>query len=159
MPRISRFFIKTGLIYFLVAIIFRLLLDVFQILPAFILRPLFWHALMLGWITQIIMGVSMWMFPGRTKEEGFEAQKLAWLTYICLNSGLVLRFISSPLVSFYHQTFWEIILAASAVLLLGAIIFFVMELWPRVMSKQQQRERRKAQRKKRKRNKKDKENA
>lgn len=159
MPRISRLFIKTGLLYFLLAIIFRLLLDVFQVLPAFILRPLFWHALMLGWITQIIMGVSMWMFPGRTKEEGFSAQKWAWLTYLSLNTGLILRFISSPLVAFNHRTFWEIILAVSAFLLLAAIIFFIIELWPRVMSKQKQREKRKAKRQKRKRNKKNKDDA
>lgn len=150
MPKISRLFIKTGLLYFLSAVILRLLLDVFQVLPSFVLRPLFWHALMLGWITQIIMGVSTWMFPGRTKEEGFKAQKLPWLTYLCLNSGLILRFISSPIVEFYDQIAWQVLLAISAVLLLAAVIFYVMELWPRILSKQQQRKRRKARRKKRK---------
>ncbi|HYW35954.1 MAG TPA: hypothetical protein VE868_11140 [Balneolaceae bacterium] len=43
------------------------------------MQPLFWHLLMLGWISQIIFGVSMWMFPGRTREEGFVAQKWAWI--------------------------------------------------------------------------------
>lgn len=155
MPRISRLFIKTGMIFFLLGVVLRLLLDVFGLLPAFILRPLFWHAIALGWITQIIMGVSTWMFPGRTKEEGFKAQKLPWLTYLFLNSGLILRFISSPLVELYRRKpLWHVVLAFSAVLLLAAVVCFVMELWPRILSKQQQIKLRKKRREKRKKNKK-----
>src|SRR5699024_10291696 len=156
MPRISRLFIKTGLLYFLLAVVLRLLLDVSQWFPAFIVLPLFWHALMLGWFTQIILVVSTWMFPGRTKEEGFKAQKLSWFTYLFLNTGLILRFISSPLVALYKQTFWQAVLAASAVLLLLAMVCFVMELWPRILSKQEQVEMRKQKRERRKKRKKEK---
>src|SRR5699024_6650610 len=123
MPKLSRLFIKTGLIYFIAAIILRLLLDIFHLFPSFILQPLFWHALMMCWITKIIMGVSTWMFPGMIKKEGFKAQKLIWFTYLCLNTGLIVRFISSPLVVMYRQTVWQLLLALSAVLLLAAVVF------------------------------------
>lgn len=146
MPKISRFFIKTGLLYFLLALALRLVLDVTGWVPKYIIRPLFWHALMLGWITQIIMGVSTWMFPGRTKEESFSAQKWSWLAYVGLNAGLILRFISAPLVVTSGNYIWRLVLSASAILLLLGIVFFVIELWPRIMSKKQRIKRRKKKR-------------
>jgi len=78
MPRIARTFIKTGLIYFLCALLLGLSIE-FPVIHFPAMQPLFWHLLMLGWISQIIFGVSMWMFPGRTREEGFVAQKWAWI--------------------------------------------------------------------------------
>ncbi|HEX6982603.1 MAG TPA: hypothetical protein VF181_07565 [Balneolaceae bacterium] len=83
------------------------------------------------------MGVSIWMFPGRPRNEGFKAQKLSWLTYLFLNTGLVLRVISSPFVELSDLKFWSILLSASALLQLTAVIFYVFEMWPRIQSKKQ----------------------
>ncbi|MDZ7772431.1 MAG: hypothetical protein U5K31_06805 [Balneolaceae bacterium] len=95
MPRITRLFIKSGLVWFLLSLAAGLLsaLDPAG-LPA--LMPLFWHMLTVGWITQIIMGVSVWMFPGRTREEGFRAQPKPWLAFLALNVGLMLRVGAEP---------------------------------------------------------------
>ena len=84
MPLISRLFLKSGLIFFIAALITGLGLQ-FQSALTPVLFPLFWHMLMLGWITQIIMGVSHWMFPGREKEESFKNQRWVWTAFICLN--------------------------------------------------------------------------
>src|SRR5699024_305484 len=132
-----RLFIKTGLLYFLLSILLRVFIDLFTSYPVSSLIVLFWHALMLGWISQIIMGVSIWMFPWRTREESFKAQKLSWLTYLFLNTGLLLRMISSPLLDLSGFNIWGILLAVSAPLQLAAVIFYVLEMWPRVQSKKQ----------------------
>jgi len=142
MPRITRVFIKTGMIYFLASLAVGVIIEINSIsLP--VLYPLFWHMLMLGWITQIIFGVSLWMFPGRTREEGFRAQMKGWITYILLNLGVVLRIIAEPMLSYSNQPVWQILIIASTLLQMGAAIAYVIEMWPRIQSKKQRRKNRK----------------
>lgn len=142
MPLITRLFIKSGLIFFLIALVTGVALQA-ELLNFDGITPLFWHALMVGWITQIIMGVSMWMFPGRIKEESFKNQRWGWLTYGFLNAGLALRFLAEPFVNTPEAVIWEILLVVSAVFQLIAVMTYVIEIWPRVMSKDQRRKKRK----------------
>lgn len=146
MPRIARTFIKTGLIYFLCSLLLALGFE-FESLSFPGMLPLFWHLLMVGWITQIIFGVSMWMFPGRTREEGFIAQKWAWLTYVLINLGLVLRVIAEPFVSYSSLNIWNVLIVISAISQVAAAVTFIIELWPRIQSKKQRRQNRKKKRK------------
>lgn len=143
MPLITRLFIKTGLIFFLIALLIGVGAQA-DILNFAGITPLFWHALMVGWITQIIMGVSMWMFPGRIKKESFQNQKWGWLTYMFLNTGLALRMIAEPFVNTSQAVLWKILLVVSAVFQFIAVMSYVIEIWPRVMSKSQRRKKRKA---------------
>jgi small-conductance mechanosensitive channel len=147
MPRVARTFIKTGLVYFLCALLLGIAIEIKSFHFAAV-EVLFWHLLMVGWITQIIFGVSMWMFPGRTREEGFTAQKKAWLTYYFLNIGLILRVITEPMLTYSSLRIWHILIVFSAVLQLLAIITYVFELWPRIQSKKKLREKRKKKRRK-----------
>ncbi|MCB0271119.1 MAG: hypothetical protein KDH95_23365, partial [Calditrichaeota bacterium] len=63
MPSVSRWFIKSGMIYFM----FSLMLAVGTALNRVLsfsdvltfAQPVFYHTLMVGWITQIIFGVSI----------------------------------------------------------------------------------------------------
>lgn len=145
MPKISRIFIKTGLVFFLLSLLLGVALEIDTInIPSFI--PLFWHLLMVGWITQIIFGVSLWMFPGRNREEGFAAQKWGWLTYFFLNSGLLLRVIAEPLLSTSGNWVWDILIALSAVTQFLAAITYTIEMWPRIQSKEQRRRNRRKKR-------------
>jgi len=144
MPRIARIFVKTGMLYFLAALLVGVALEIpFLNFP--VLLPLFWHMLMVGWITQIIFGVSLWMFPGRVREEGFKAQKLGWLTYTFLNVGLVLRIVAEPVLSYSHATIWNILIFISASFQVVAAVTYVIEMWPRIQSKKQRRKNRRKQ--------------
>lgn len=135
------------MVFFVLSLIAALVIEIdIAAMPA--IMPLFWHMLMVGWITQIIIGVSIWMFPGRNREEGFKAQKWGWLTFMFLNTGLVLRVISEPLVSISISEIWNIILVFSAILQLVAGFTYFTEMWPRILSKKQQRKRRKRMRNK-----------
>lgn len=147
MPKVARLFIKTGLIYFLCALLLGIAYEIHSLsFPG--MMPLFWHLLMVGWITQIIFGVSMWMFPGRTREEGFIAQKWAWLTYGLLNLGLIFRVIAEPVVSSSDMAVWDSLILLSGILQTAAAVTYTVELWPRVQSKQQRRKNRQRKRKK-----------
>lgn len=149
MPLISRTFIKAGMVFFVLSLVAALIMEIdIAALPA--IMPLFWHMLMVGWITQIIFGVSIWMFPGRNRDEGFKAQKWGWLTFLFLNTGLILRVISEPLVSISASELWKVLIVLSAILQLLAGLTYLIEMWPRIMSKKQQRAKRKRQRKRNK---------
>ncbi|MEX0609330.1 MAG: hypothetical protein WD016_11530 [Balneolaceae bacterium] len=141
MPLITRLFIKSGMIFFVLSLITGVIMQ-FEEFTFPVLLPLFWHMLMLGWITQIIMGLSLWMFPGRKTEESFRNQIFAWLAFSCLNTGLILRVITEPFVT-YQNTFFKALLAVSAVLQVLAAVFYIIEIWPRVLSKKQSIQKRK----------------
>jgi hypothetical protein len=145
MPRIARVFIKTGLVYFLASLLLGLAAE-FNWLQFPGIVPLFWHLLMVGWITQIIFGVSMWMFPGRTREEGFNAQLWGWLTYIFLNVGLLLRLIAEPAAYLATGSMWSVMMVISAASQVVAALTYIAELWPRIQSKEQRRRQRKKKR-------------
>lgn len=145
MPLISRTFIKAGMVFFALSLLASLLME-FEASSFPGLMPLFWHMLMVGWITQIIFGVSIWMFPGRNREEGFKAQKWGWLTFIFLNLGLLLRMVSEPMVVTSASELWNFLLVLSAVLQFSAGLTYLIEMWPRVQSKKQQRKNRKKRR-------------
>ncbi len=142
MPLITRSFIKSGLVFFLISLVIGVLTQIESLKFAGI-TPLFWHTLTVGWITQIIMGVSMWMFPGRNKEESFSNQKWGWMAFMFLNVGLGLRVISEPLLFIFQTETWNSILAISAAFQFVGVSSYVWEIWPRVMSKKQKRQKRK----------------
>jgi hypothetical protein len=141
MPLTTRLFIKSGLIYFLISLGLGVLIqiDSFQYSG---MSPMFWHALMVGWITQIIIGVSTWMFPGRIKEESFRNQKWEWIAFIGLNTGLPIRFLAEPMSSAFDVSFWSYLLIISSILQFIGILCYVIGIWPRVQSKQQRRQKR-----------------
>ncbi len=143
MPLITRLFLKTGLVYFLGSLIIGILLQ-FPSIGIPNLVPLFWHMLMLGWITQIIFGISVWMFPGRKKVESFINQRWSWLTYGFLNTGLILRIVSEPLIVTSGSAVWKMLIIISAVTQFLAVVFYVVEIWPRVLSPKQRRLQKKA---------------
>lgn len=136
MPLITRIFLKSGLLFFVGSLILGISLEVEAWeFPGLV--PLFWHTLMVGWITQIIMGVSLWMFPGRNRVESFSNQKWAWLAYFLLEAGLILRIVSEPFVMWSQSAVWQLLLTCSALLQFFAVLSYVIEIWPRVVSKKQ----------------------
>jgi heme/copper-type cytochrome/quinol oxidase subunit 1 len=86
---------------------------------------------MVGWVTQLIFGVVYWMFPRYSKEQPRGNERLAWAAYWLLNVGLILRVLGEPLTGL-GQTAGAPLLAASAMLQLGAGWAFVINTWGRV---------------------------
>lgn len=136
MPRLARWFIKAGLLYFAVALIGGVLLqDRTMIdLPRWVsaLRPVYLHLLAVGWITQLIIGVAYWMFPKYTKEQPRGSERMGWATFILLNAGLLLRIVGEPRVMLRYEPDLGWMLAVSAVLQTAAGWLFVINTWSRV---------------------------
>lgn len=136
MPRLTRYFIKTALVYLALALVLGLLLAsraTFDLPAEFAaLSPVFFHVFMVGWVTQLIFGMLFWMLPKYSRELPRGHEKVAWAAYWLINSGLVLRIIGEPLAAL--QSEWGVgwLLGLSALLQLGGGWAFIFNAWPRV---------------------------
>lgn len=136
MPKIARLFIKSGLIYFILGITLALVAELPQVHTGALLLPVYWHMIVVGWITQVIMGVSIWMFPRRGRGRDNPETTPAVLAFRTLNAGLILRFTAEPFLPFFRDhTVVAWVVVTSALLHLCAAIFYVMEIWPRVFTR------------------------
>lgn len=156
MPTITRWYVKTSLISLLLGIS----LGAVQLYPKINLPgayPIFIHLLTFGWLTQLIFGIAIWMFPTFSKEMPRGPEWIGWIIYASLNSGLILRIIFEPLLIIRPEnlTSWAIkflkyfdanplilkilfsndviqwALFASAVLQWLAGVLFVIAIWSR----------------------------
>ncbi|MCL4513298.1 MAG: hypothetical protein M1421_04720 [Candidatus Eremiobacteraeota bacterium] len=135
MPTLTRWFIKSGVIYLLLG----LFMDLFFSLPRFsYLASAFTlviiHFLTIGWLTQTIIGVSWWLFPRPSPKIATEnrTEILGWLILVFLNSGLLLRAVSEPEQALNPAAVWNILLVFSALFLWLGSVLFVFLIWGRI---------------------------
>jgi hypothetical protein len=132
----ARIYIRTALLYLLLAFSVGALLLINQGLAIDgrigALQPVFYHLLMVGWATQLIGGVALWMFPPYTRAQPRGNETLGWLAYAALNIGLMCRVAGEPLLAWGARDVAALLLAASAVLQVAAVWLLVFQLWPRV---------------------------
>lgn len=137
MPTLTRWFIKTALIYLAAALLLgaglalRPLGLALDWLGAF--GPVYFHLFMFGWLTQLIFGVAHWMFPKASLEQPRGDERLMWGVYGLLNVGLLLRAVSEPFVAAHVAFGW--LLAAAALLQWLAGLGAAWNLWGRVRVK------------------------
>jgi hypothetical protein len=137
MPLLTRLFIKTSLVYLVLALLVGVWIAAQALTGGAIpgLFPVYIHLFTMGWLTLLIFGVAHWMFPKFTiaKPRGYEP--LAWGAYILANVGLIARAIGEPLAGGQAGGVWGWVLAFSALAqwLSGAL--FVANTWPRVKEK------------------------
>jgi heme/copper-type cytochrome/quinol oxidase subunit 1 len=136
MPPLTRYLIKTALIYFVLALVTGVLLLARSAidLPVEIaaLSPVYFHLLMVGWVTQLIFGMLFWMLPKYSKERPRGNERLVWVAYLFINAGLVLRVIGEPIVALKPE--WNLgwLLMFSALLQLIGGWSFLVNAWSRV---------------------------
>ena len=98
-----------------------------------------------GWLTQLILGVAWWLFPplawGRRPGEPTpvlrgQAQRghepLFWITFASLNTGILLRALFSPLSSLLPMQVFATLSNVADLFLVAAAIAFVVNIWKRV---------------------------
>ena len=133
MPRLTRWFLKAALLYLILALCSGILLALPD--PISGLFPIYIHTLVFGWLTQLIFGVALWMFPkySLAKPRGYEW--LGWATFILLNLGLVVRIIFEPLQNVATSPLIGWMLVISAVLQWLSGVAFITNTWARVREK------------------------
>lgn len=137
MPALTRWTIKSALLYLVAALVLALVLALDPFVPWFpafvpFLLPVYLHVFMVGWVTQMIFGVVYWMFPIVTRARPRGNEQLAWAVFVLLNIGLLLRVVAEPLLAVRPEAIWGWMLVISAVLQWLAAVAFVYNSWPRV---------------------------
>ena len=136
MPTVTRWFLKSSLLYLLIAVILGVLQEIPTLeslnLPVRAFSPFYFHSFMVGWVAQLIFGVVFWMFPKYTKEQPRGSETLGWWTFWLLNTGLLIRLVAEPAQAIQNQVWWGWLLAFSAVLQWLAGMAFVLNTWRRV---------------------------
>ena len=137
MPVIVRWYLRTALVMFVLALVVGVAQNLGSMLPSLPpgLTQVYFHLLMVGWVTQFILGVAIWMLPKYSQEKPRGNESLSWATYILLNTGLLVRAFGEPLSGLYPGTAWGWMLVFSAFLQWLAGLLFVINAWRRVKGK------------------------
>ncbi len=139
MPPLTRWFIKSSLVFLVAALLVGLAIAARPVLPlppvTGALGPVYFHLFLVGWITQLIFGVVFWMFPKYSMEKPRGNEPLGWVVFVLLNLGLALRAVFEPLNAMQPAAGYGWLLAASAVMQWLAGLGFVINTWGRVKEK------------------------
>lgn len=142
MPPLSRWYIRTSLLYLLgsllvgVPMAFQATLTLPPLLG--LLGPVYFHLFLVGWIMQLIFGVIFWLFPKHPDDEQY-GQRVAWIAWGLLNAGLLLRAVTEPLAVLQPGSAWGWALVVSATLQWLAGMGLIVVVWPRAYSRKRKR--------------------
>jgi hypothetical protein len=105
-----------------------------------VLLPTYLHLFVVGWITQIIIGVALWLFPKWSKEQPRGREWMSWVALITLNVGLLLRLVAEPLNTLggfegAAETGLGWALVASSILQWVGGMSFMLNIWGRIQPK------------------------
>lgn len=138
MTPFSRLALRLGLGWLLAGVILSGLAQLpgWQSLP---LRPVWIHMLVLGWMTQWIFAISIWMFP-RSKK-GFREREngRTWGLLAMWNGGLVIRALFEVNLLGASASVRNGALVLSVLLFWIGSVLYVLEIWPRVRVKEKRR--------------------
>jgi hypothetical protein len=149
MPTTSRAFVKVSILCLVLGALLGALLLVNRWLPLdprlATLKGSHVQLLIVGWLTQLILGVAWWLFPplalhprsgGTRPARRGQAQRgsepLFWATFLCLNAGVLLRVVFEPLQAWTQVGFFGFLVGISGLFLLAAAVAFVANMWGRV---------------------------
>jgi hypothetical protein len=141
MPAIARTYVKAAFLYFIAAFLLGALMTLntwlgfSRWLRVVYLGQL--HLLVVGWITQLAIGVAYWIFPRFRKEQATTprgSDALAWGVFLLLNAGLLLRFFIEPFHLMGPQPWLAALLALAGILQAAAVLGFGWLIWGRVRS-------------------------
>ena len=139
MPTLTRTMIKTAMLYALAGTLLSALWLCAVVLPLHpllrFIQPMALHLIVVGWLTQLIFGVALWMFPPWSKAQPRGPDAPTWLCYGLLNGGLLLRLVAEPLNGYRPAPLLAAVLVVSAVMQVAAVWIFVGLAWTRVRGK------------------------
>jgi hypothetical protein len=100
-----------------------------------LLQPTALHLIVVGWLTQLIFGVALWMFPTWSKTQPRGPDAPTWTCYGLLNAGLAVRLLIEPFNALRPSVVLGTLLVLAAVLQVAAVLLFVGLAWRRVRAK------------------------
>ncbi|NPA26343.1 MAG: cbb3-type cytochrome c oxidase subunit I [Chloroflexi bacterium] len=130
MPRIVRVYIRASLVWLLLGMAAFAGHSAGWLPAAWF--PVYLHMLTYGWLTQLVFGMGMWMFPLLRRDHPRGDDRWNWAAWVTLNVGLALRVVFEP---WGQAPGRRAALVTSALLLWLAAVFFTRNAWPRLRLK------------------------
>lgn len=134
MPRLSQWFVRAAFIYLLLGFTVGALLLAHKGVP---LHPALWgwlpthiEFLLMGWIGQLAMGVAFWILPRHWEKSRRPKAVYAQLAFVLLNLGIWLVVAGTT----FRAGQW--VLFAGRVSEIGAVVFFTLHAWKRIVSRE-----------------------
>ena len=134
MPLATRRFLQASFICLVAAMAVNLLIAISPFIRMGIngLQPIYFHLFLVGWATNLIIGVVNWMFPKKSREMPRGTEMATWWVFVLLNGGLLLRVFTEPAASSAATTALQVSIVASALSQWAAVVIFVVNTWPRI---------------------------
>lgn len=137
MPFESRLFIKTALVCFVAALLLGGLrwAAFLGFDPGWLAGggPAHVHLFVFGWITEMIIGVALWLFPVVDRDDPRGSTKLQYLAWVGITGGLAARVVAEPLSTPVGGTsVWDWTLLGSAIAQCIGGLAFTIDIWPRI---------------------------
>ena len=136
MPFLSRLYVKTALVYLVLALALGVL-SASGTMAGITARlwPSFVHLLVLGWLTQLIFGVAYWLFPRFERESPYGPSWYLIAAYPLLNVGLVLRVVAEAGTGGLPDGVRTALLISAAFGQWVAVVLLSVYTWGRVRAK------------------------
>ncbi|MEX0928880.1 MAG: cbb3-type cytochrome c oxidase subunit I [Balneolales bacterium] len=137
MPKLSIFFIRTSLIYFMAGITIGAIMLAEKGLPSgssiWAYRSAHIEFTLFGWMVQLVMGTAYWILPRHPAGPPRGNPAAAWLSFALLNTGLLMGVATVWLIKNPGlEAFFRMIQ-------LAGIGCFVYVIWPRVLTFRKER--------------------
>lgn len=135
MTPISRAGLRLGLFWLLAGVLLAGLAET-SWLSSYPIRPVWIHMLVLGWMTQWIFAISIWMFPRSINVYRERENIRTWSLLVLWNTALIARVIFEVEVIQTNPVIRQVVLGISVLLFWVGSVLYVMEIWPRVRVKE-----------------------
>ena len=127
MPRLSAWFVRASLAYFLLGFTIGALIlaqkGISYYPSVWVLFPVHMDFLLVGWLAQLAMGVAFWIMPRFSRGPARGKVTLVWISFFLINAGLITGALK---IWFAPAALIERLAEATA----G--VFFTIGLWRRV---------------------------
>ena len=129
MPRLSYLFIRASLVYLVLGFTFGSLILAQKGVPfapfIWALLPIHIEFLILGWLTQLALGVAFWILPRLTSNTPRGDERWSWAAFALVNLGIAVN-IAAPYAGFI----WLGLLAR--ILQAAGVAAFAIGNWQRI---------------------------
>ncbi len=136
MPPLVRRYLKTAILFLAVGLAIGLTLlvrrELLGVWPAPYLVTAHVHAMLVGFVVMMILGVALWMFPRAARDDTRYDPRAAELAYWLVAGGTLLRMVSELLrAGWGHPALRWAVVAAALAQVLGIGVFF-WTMWSRI---------------------------
>ncbi|MCC6615345.1 MAG: cbb3-type cytochrome c oxidase subunit I [Anaerolineae bacterium] len=129
MPRLTIWMVRTSLLHLGIGFTVGMLMFFNKGIPfdpsLWRLLPVHIEMVLLGWTMQLAMGAAFWVLPRFSERARYGNERLGWLAYVLLNTGLAI-FIYGSLSS------GTLLVFVGRCLELTSVFCFALMIWSRV---------------------------